>query len=573
MPKEKKHSFRKRLLLSYIGASCLALCCLSVFFFAHTASQVQKTQFQELENGAHAIANALDSYMSSIDTLLSTIHADSIVQSYLRNQDTSIAQSDVHTVIIMQDMFSRRTNSIQVFASNRPDLSTYKSASQIDRSVFSDVDVKTEEWYKLTERAGGRTCWYYTEHGGLDNKPYYYVSRLIYNTQKLTQTLGVIRVCVSMPVLQNLLDLSFYSDGYSVLVVDGKAMLSTLEGFQEDEKLTELIANQGNSNTLQNSKYFAASVDAAYKGWSVLVLLPRKVFLEKEINYLLPIFIMSLVMLVVTLIYSSRFSAYLARPVRSLYDKMIQFGRVNDISIDENTDEEIAYLYKAFNAMIRKINVLLEQEKENEVRMLQSQINPHFVYNTLESLRGMASVRGANDISDMIGIFGTYFRECLNDGRFYCTIDHEIQHASSYLQIQSLRYQDLFTWEINIDERVHHYYVPHAILQPLIENSIIHGFDGMTEGGLIRIEGYEQGPDIVLTVSDNGCGADPEEMNTLLRDGNEQDFSCIHNIWMRLKRFSSTAEMHYEMGGDGRLTVLMRFEKKASLPEGRKTNL
>lgn len=568
--KRRKTSFRKRLQLSYLLVSLLAVTIFAVIIFVHTTNQLRDNQFAALKNGAHALKVSVDSYMHSIDMMLSSIHADANIQKYLRNEDPDATQSDVHSVLLMLDVFARRTNGIQIFSSKRSNLFLYNQMSIIHQAVFSNENVKDEIWYQNTEKANGLTCWYYDEDGDLDHVPCFYATRTVYNTRRPSEKMGVIRISVANTIVQNLLDLSFYSEGDAVLLIEGKPVLSTMKGFEDNEDLAVLINQKDKQGELiQNQQYFAVSTALGYKNWSVLVLLPRKALAAKQLNSLYPILAMWGAMLIVTLIYSGSFAAYLSKPLNNLYEKMTQFSNVNDISIDVESGEEISYLYQAFNAMGKRIDTLVEQEKENEIRMLQSQINPHFVYNTLESLRAMATMRGAGDIAEMIGTFGTYFRECLNKGRFYSTIDHELNHACSYLKIQHLRYPSLFSWDLDVDDEVYPYYVPHAVLQPLIENAIIHGFDGMDDGGYIRICAKRSGGTITLSVSDNGCGADWNELNNLLHGEGYKDFCCIRNVWLRLQRFSTQAFMEYSMNEDGGLTVTMKFEEKEEMKKER----
>jgi len=568
MKKLKKTSFSKKLLASYLMVSLLTLTVFAAVIFWHTANQTRDNQFQALKNGAHALKASIDSYMHSVDMMLSSVHADANVQNYLRNDTPSATQNDVHSALLMLDVFTRRTSGIQIFSAKRTDLFPYNQISQIHQAVFSNVGVQDERWYQQTEQADGLTCWYYDANGDLDHVPCFYASRMIFNTRRPTERLGVIRISVAYSIMQNLLDLSFYSEGSAALVVGDQPVISTLDAFGEDESLLSLIKDQnGSGDLMQSPEYFAVSVPLSYRGWYVLVLLPRQVLMQKQLSYLYPILAMWSVMFIVTLIYSGLIASHLSKPLKNLYDKMMLFGSVNNISIDEETGEEIAYLFKAFNAMVGRIDALVEKEKENEIRMLQSQINPHFVYNTLESLRAMATVRGEGDLAEMIGTFGGYFRESLNNGCFYSTIRHELNHAASYLKIQHLRYPALFCWKIDVEENICGYYVPHAVLQPLIENAIMHGFEGITEGGMIHIAGRSEGDEIFLTVSDNGCGADLDELNAMAHAEDAEEFCCIRNIWLRLRRFSPQAAMRYFMNEQGGLTVEMRFGKREDMPK------
>ena len=149
------------------------------------------------------------------------------------------------------------------------------------------------------------------------------------------------------------------------------------------------------------------------------------------------------------------------------------------------------------------------------------QINPHFLYNTLDAIKWVAILQKANNAAEMITYLVRLLRISLNKGREYVSIREEIEHVKCYVEIQKFRYNDKFDIEVEIDESLMQYRIPKLILQPIIENSIFHGFKQMRQGGKINIKGWSQEKDILFSIIDNGCGVEVNSVDRLL-DSNLQ---------------------------------------------------
>lgn len=186
--------------------------------------------------------------------------------------------------------------------------------------------------------------------------------------------------------------------------------------------------------------------------------------------------------------------------------------------------DEIAVLTDSFNNMTSEIGMLVEnikKQEENlriaESRLLQAQINPHFLYNTLDTIVWLAEAKQNEEVVSMVTALSSFFRTTLSKGKDYITIQEEESHIHSYLQIQQFRYQDIMDYEIDIDEELYPYSIPKLTLQPLVENALYHGIKNKRGGGLIRITGRKVKNRIYLKVEDNGIGMSEKELDRLRR--------------------------------------------------------
>ncbi|WP_246578302.1 sensor histidine kinase [Clostridium frigoris] len=217
-------------------------------------------------------------------------------------------------------------------------------------------------------------------------------------------------------------------------------------------------------------------------------------------------------------------SAKISHPIKQLEESMkrVEEGEFN-IYIDVKGEDEVERLATAFNLMISKVRqlmgqIVIEQEakRKSELDALQAQINPHFLYNTLDSIVWMAENGKTDGVITMVTALAKLFRISISRGRNIITVREEIEHAKNYLIIQKIRYKNKFKFEIITQEEVLEYKTTKLILQPLIENSIYHGIEYMVDEGLIRISVSITNGKLLYEVYDNGLGIDSEKLKHIL---------------------------------------------------------
>lgn len=232
---------------------------------------------------------------------------------------------------------------------------------------------------------------------------------------------------------------------------------------------------------------------------------------------------------------SFRLTDGIIQPVNIMLDKVKKVGRGKfDMIPIEAEIEEIEELDEGINKMARKISALLEnvrQEKEmqhlTELQLIQAQVNPHFLYNTLDTIVWLIEGGMTDDAVEMISSLSIFFRTSLSKGNDIIPLSEEERHTLSYLEIQQYRYRDILEFEINIPKELSGIPVPKISIQPLAENALYHGIKNRRGKGKILIEGREEEDALVLTVSDNGQGMTPErlhEVQEAIRTGERAGF-------------------------------------------------
>ena len=230
-----------------------------------------------------------------------------------------------------------------------------------------------------------------------------------------------------------------------------------------------------------------------------------------------------LVLITAIVLYSVRVTRRITEPIGVLSRKAQQFGSGDFTPTPVNTHiTELQTLDTGFNDMALRINALMEKQMEDqrslhraELELLQAQINPHFLYNTLDSIAILAESDRGEDVVTMVTSLSTFFRNSLNKGEDVLTLGTECSQVTSYLEIQQIRYSDILRYEINIPEALMDYMVPKLILQPLVENALYHGIKNRRGMGMITVTGEEKDGDLLLKVTDNGAGMSEEQIRVL----------------------------------------------------------
>ena len=257
-----------------------------------------------------------------------------------------------------------------------------------------------------------------------------------------------------------------------------------------------------------------------------------------------------LILLLVIVLFVAAFtgmilSQVLAKPAKELTKAMKAFEKnaENYTYTQVRGTEELMMLSDSFDHMVRRIQKLMEQVRQEEITLrktelkaLQAQINPHFLYNTLDAIAWLCEEGRNKDAEDMVTSLAKLFRISISKGHELITIEKEIQHAQSYLRIETFRYKNQFTYTFDVDENCLGYLCNKITLQPIIENAIYHGLNRMVDEGEITIRIREDGDDIILSVEDNGIGMTEEQCQEILRkEPGDRTGIGIKNVNDRIK--------------------------------------
>ncbi len=279
-------------------------------------------------------------------------------------------------------------------------------------------------------------------------------------------------------------------------------------------------------------------------GWSIVSIISLDEILQENKNISKVLIAVTLVCLLMAFALSYFISNRLVNPIIRL-TKTTQKIIKGDMSVRAKTDVggEVGILTKGFNDLMDRIESLIEEvrlehekQRETEFKLIQSQISPHFLYNTLETINSFITLGMMENATKTVSSLSQFYRISLSKGDDVISIHNEMKIIKSYLNIQKFRYNDFLDFEINIDKKILGYSIPKLTLQPIVENAIYHGLKNKKEKGKLEIKGYFIDEEIVLEVADNGIGMPQELVSTVL--GYEESSSKgygLSNVNNRLK--------------------------------------
>ncbi|HEY0828150.1 MAG TPA: sensor histidine kinase, partial [Bacilli bacterium] len=280
-----------------------------------------------------------------------------------------------------------------------------------------------------------------------------------------------------------------------------------------------------NSQELNGKLYKISYVQSEYNQWYYISFIPHPDLLSETSNLKKFIALILVISGVIFSLLAGLTTLYITKPLRRMVLAMKSINKDNlQIQFNPESGDEIGVLQHAYNNMSNKIGRLVEEvrtgtikEKESELRAIRAQINPHFFYNTLDTINWMAIEKKENEISSMITALSDILRYAIKPGEVTATIEEEMGWVQNYVYVQKMRYEERFHVKFNVDERTLKCLIPRLLLQPYIENAILHGLEDVEEGGVIQIviRLDEELQNIVMSISDNGKGMDDETLRLI----------------------------------------------------------
>lgn len=486
--------------------------------------------------------------------------ADQYVYDYLRTEHKRIINSmELYMEeIIMVSLRYKNTNAFYDIL-QKPDLTVFQkeralqeAAEGIQPPVSSSIGNvylidKQETVYQIAVQTSGLPLPDLSEWRALGDTPYYHIGKLVrssdgrawlpmymqlhnYNTMQTAGGLVFYLPQDPISVLYAGLLASSEETGSlngSTFVTDSSGMiLSHNDTSQLGTRPDSLIFSENDAPFLVStakidgeksiiiSTAFSPRSSLIGFSWRLVSILPYD-DLFHVLNQILDALLTACFTMIILAVFLSFFlTGHLTRSLKRLQVRLIDLGSGNlDSFLDSNPRDELWDLEQGYNEMVQQICELLEknrleQEKKRELELtaLQAQINPHFLYNTLDAIGWIAVMKGQNEIEQMVMELSRFFRLSLHKGDKKITIEDEVGIAISYVTIEQLRNPGKFDIKYEIEPEITGLLVPKIILQPIVENAIKHGVSQVRRHGMITVRGYRKGDDVYLEVSDNGCG-------------------------------------------------------------------
>lgn len=523
----KKNNSIRYTIFKYFTVTALAASLLITFsLYQRLSSQVTEKVIAENQSLINQVARSVESYLRTVMKL-----SDSLYYGAVKNADIS-SESIKNEITLLYDNNKDNVDNIALFT---------QSGSMVEAvpasRLKSGIKVSQEDWFKnaLEKTENQHFSYPHVQYiFDINENQYRWVislSRAVELTEGTSTTQGVLLVDLGYSGLEHLFDgVTTGKDGYVYLISsDGEILYHPKmqlidSGRLKESNLAAATYKDGNHREeFEGEQRIITVKSIGYTGWKVVGVTPKNVVSLNSIKTrLFIVFLITLILSILAVI-NSYISSRITNPIKELEKSvgMLEEGNL-DTPVLIGGSYEIQHLGNSIKNMAKQIRVLMddivsehEAKRKQEFDALQSQINPHFLYNTLDIIVWMIENEQKNEAVKAVTALARFFRISLSKGKSIILVQDELEHVRNYLMIQHMRFKNKFSYEIHVEEKCMELTSLKLILQPLVENAIYHGMEFMDGEGEIIINVYRLEDDLYFTVSDNGLGMTKEQVESL----------------------------------------------------------
>ncbi|SFJ82553.1 two-component system, sensor histidine kinase YesM [Paenibacillus sp. UNC496MF] len=403
----------------------------------------------------------------------------------------------------------------------------------------NDTIDESEPWIKEVVDRNGSPYWYSINEG-----QFMVYSRMI-TGNKFEEKLGIIRIVIPSYRLESVLNqFQPLHTGFLLLIDQDRHPIIGRNSNGRELALKLDLNNSNKEVSFKGKKMLITQYALDKTDWTFVSVVPRDEIVEgtKQIRkYFLNTVV---IILVITLGIAAWMTQIFTRPIKLFIRHMQEVEKNNFKSrLEVRSNDEIGLLTASYNRMVQRVNSLINEVYEQQIlkneaewNALQAQINPHFLYNTLDSINWIARTHKIPTIVKMVTALSKLFKLSLSKADKFITVEEELAYIKYYAHIQETRFSDRIKIIIDVPEKMRSYPIPRFILQPLVENSVVHGLERQETYGEVHIKGAESGDRIFFIIQDNGVGIPKEKLATLLKpEARHHEHLGLANVDERIK--------------------------------------
>lgn len=542
--KEQNNKIRTRLFITYFVILTIAISCISITSYYFSRKSIE----QKVENASTDITSQIQknlelNFEQIRNTLLIPYYNTEFLKGINRYDQMSDVEKSEFEQKYVRDFFSRsfyvpaRKDLLNVYIFLKNGDLLYSSAN-VNSNMAEDT--YKNSWYNMTLKKDGIVYFsgaYKDLLGGRD-RMIFSASIMIKNMPDYSKY-STIKAEFSFDVIADICKDTSLGKGSRIVLVDddGKVVFSTgsesVAGEFNRDILKKMNISKGTFwENADNIRYMITFNESRISGWKIISMIPENEIFDASVKIRNVTVLIVIIAFLITANISFIFASGITRPILKLYKSVeeVKQGNLN-VRVDVEGNDEIGKIAANFNSMIEEINSLIKSKyiyriklRESELELLYSQINPHFLYNTLDSIRAMADFYGVDNIAVMVNSLADMFRYSIKDRHGFVTVEEEINHIDDYLTIQKMRFGDKIQYEINIEEPLMKEKMLKLVLQPIVENAIFHGLERKKGSGFIKIEGSGDEESMTFIITDNGIGMEEEtllKLRKILKESTE----------------------------------------------------
>lgn len=572
---------RTKIFIMVLGCVLAALIIQTCLFQNLSSKLIYEQAKEESEQSMQSMQNEIYGLIKGIENNLIEIYMDDELLQSLRKKETiKELQSKFYRKAydIATDEFETGDDvvSFYLYTMDHQVISTYRRAvtpkHNYASDIYSDPECTNAEIVKKYVELDNPVMLVSSYYNEYRNKNILRFVMKLYNESNLQDKIGYVVCDVDTKNLEKIMD-KYRIDrtAFMWLQPTGDRPIDTLgdldaEQTKEYNALEKSIACGKKAENETNSKQEFFRIDQQHYNLTAYSMMPQKVLRQNQRNLTINLLAIALLMICVSMIITGFISSGLTRPLELLMNTIQKIGNGNvQLRAKIVKEDEIGELAQKFNEMLDQMEELKQKEYQTkqllnraEYKALQAQVNPHFLYNTLDTMASIAEIRNCPEVSHMSQSLALIFRYSLNMKDPFSTVENEIAHLKNYIYVMDMRMHDNIQYTFDVDEMTLKSKLPRLSLQPIVENAINHGLRNKRGKKKIGIQIKREQMDLVICIEDNGIGLDTSAINESLRK-KELDFVekgnsiGLHNINARLKMlYGNQYGMHLEsMLGEG----------------------
>ena len=542
-----------------------------------TISSVTSMKQQSIELLQAQNSTTAENFKSSLDnykTLAIATVMDTSIQQYLKavnyNKEAGGLKSSAFNILASISNMHSDMNFIAVVGKS-PDDYIYKGQIAISAAQFSQVYTFDAQQCKTVQDSSIKMCFNNAYFNGSKYTLNIYFP--IYDTNRVLGELGLLCMNFTDPSLLQILEYDSSNKLESMVVDTDGMMISARDKDKIGTNVDFIPKMKEKSGTFSMGGRLYIYQKVSDWRFYVVSSVPMMELYKSSIRTIFLMAFILLFLLTISLLVVKRIISKVYRPLDKVVRKMddVASGSLKTRINVEHMGEDFTKLAVGFNSMMEEILVLMEQVKMEQHQIeqirfnaLQSQIQPHFLYNTLECIHWQAMVDGNGEISTLVKALAKYYRICLSGGHDVIPLKMELEHVRNYLIIQNMRYDDIIGSEFDVEEAASDVMIPKLTLQPLVENSIYHGIkvkEGKTGSLFLKVR--KRSSDVLITLADTGTGMSQQQIDEMNQHLSEYDDSFgygVRNVNKRIELlYGEEFGLYYLRNESGGVTVEIRL--------------
>lgn len=552
-------SIQSTMMLSFSGLMAVAVLIFLMIALNFTSQTIYENSNNYTSQIVRQVNYDIDAYIDYMENISSVMAKSGDISLYLFEEEQS--EEDI------EEERERILTQFNTIMESREDIYNVAAVAENGRYIMNRgeedltpyIDIRKLDWYQAAMESPTGIAVSSSHVQNAIKSSYKWVitlSRVLVNNRTGAKE-GLFFIDLNYSAISDLCNNNTIGNKGYIFVLDDKGNViyhpkqQLMYGGLHTEHIEEIMACEKDSLTVRDGterKLYTLS-RSQKTGWTVVGAAYTSELLKNNKQARMLYILAAAILILAVFAISNILSREITKPLRRLSESMsrVEKGEFDRANVDVTMENEIGSLGKSYNLMTERIHTLMEQnvyeqkqKRKSELKALQAQINPHFLYNTLDSIIWMSEAGQSDEVVEMTSALAKLLRQSISNDHEQVELGQEMEYVKNYLTIQKMRYQDKLEYTIEVDPQVRHVMIVKLVLQPIVENAIYHGIKYKGSKGTLRIRAFAESEDVCIVIEDNGIGMDDTALNIIFDETqkiHKQNGVGVPNVQKRLKLY------------------------------------